>query len=289
MIFNSSTMTEIFSQKPIDVEKLLSIQDPSECFSRMMEDCKARRFAMHDMMRDAFSELGISKADLGMKLNLNSSRFSQRNVPVTLPVGSLEKFCYEILHISVHQFFFGTEHALFLPTELAFIAQAVENASDTKRISAMNMAANERARFEASPKHDEWVAEQLKTLSYLRSEEQAQSNMVLFLDSYITPHSPLSREALVKFSKVRITLGRAEADHERNLTTDMLMCYSILSGNSLDYMCSLNYAAQAPLALPNGTLVETKEARAVVSAILSIPESRRKKLFAQILTDIYQL
>lgn len=289
MIFNSSTMTDIFSQKPIDVENLLSIQDPSECFNRMMKDCKARRFAMHDMMRDAFSELGISKADLGMKLNLNSSRFSQRNVPVTLPVGSLEKFCYEILHISVHQFFFGTEHALFLPTELAFIAQAVENASDTKRISAMNMAANERARFEASPKHDEWVAEQLKTLSYLRSEEQAQSNMVLFLDSYITPHSPLSREALVKFAKVRITLGRAEADHERNLTTDMLMCYSILSGNSLDYMCSLDYAAQAPLALPDGTLVETKEARAVVSAILSIPESRRKKLLAQILTDIYQL
>lgn len=289
MVFNSPTMVEIFSQSPIIVEDLLSIQDPSKCFTAMMEACKTRRFAMYDMMRDAFSELGVSKADLGMKLNLNSSRFSQRNVPVTLPVGSLEKFCYEILHITVHQFFFGTEHALYLPNELAFLAQAVENASDTKRISAMNMAANERARFEASTKHDAWVAEQLKTLSYLRSEEQAQSNMVLFVDSYITPFSPLDRDVLVKFAKIRITLGRAESDHERNLTTDMLMCYTMLSGNSLDYMCSLDYAAQAPLALPDGTLINTKEARTVVSALLSIPEARRRKLYAQILTDINQL
>lgn len=289
MIFNSPTMIEIFSRQPLNVEELLAIQDPAECFATMMEACKARRFAMHDMMRDAFSELGVSKADLGMKLNLDKSRFSQKNVPVTLPVGALEKFCYEILHITVHQFFFGTEHALYLPNELAFLAQAVENASDTKRISAMNMAANERARFEASPKRDEWVAEQLKTLSYLRSEEQAQSNMVLFVDSYITPFSPLDRDALVKFAKVRITLGRAEADHERNLTTDMLMCYTMLSGNSLDYMCSLDYAAQAPLALADGTLIETKEARTVVSAMLSIPETRRKRLSARVLTDIYQL
>lgn len=289
MIFNSPTMIEIFSRQPLNVEELLAIQDPAECFAAMMEVCKARRFAMHDMMRNAFSELGVSKTDLGMKLNLDKSRFSQKNVPVTLPVGALEKFCYEILHITVHQFFFGTEHALYLPNELAFLAQAVDNASDTKRISAMNMAANERARFEASTKHDAWVAEQLKTLFYLRSEEQAQSNMVLFVDSYITPFSPLDRDALVKFAKVRITLGRAEADHERNLTTDMLMCYSMLSGNSLDYMCSLDYSAQAPLALPDGTLINTKEARAVVSAMLSIPEARREKLYARVLTDIYQL
>ena len=286
MIFNSQTMEDIFSQSPINEENLLSIQDPTKCFTAMMEACKTRRFAMYDMMQEAFSVLGVSKADLGMKLNLDKSRFSQKNVPVTLPVGALEKFCYEILHITVHQFFFGTDHALYLPRELAFLAQAIENASDTKRISAMNMAANEKARFAASSKHDEWVAEQLKTLSYLRSEEQAQSNMVLFLDSYITPHSPLSREALVKFAKVRITLGRAEADHERNLTTDMLMCYSILSGNSLDYMCSLDYATQAPLALPDGTLINSKEARAVVSALLSIPDTRRRRLYAQVLADI---
>lgn len=288
MIFNSPTMVEIFSQSPIIVEDLLSIQDPTKCFTAMMEACKTRRFAMYDMMQEAFSVLGVSKADLGMKLNLDKSRFSQRSVPVTLPVGSLEKFCYEILHISVHQFFFGTEHALFLPTELAFIAQTVENASDIKRISAMNMAVNEKARFAASSKRDEWVAEQLKTLSYIRAEEQAQSNMVLFVDSYITPFSPLDRDVLVKFAKIRITLGRAESDHERNLTTDMLMCYTMLSGNSLDYMCSLDYAAQAPLALADGTLIETKEARTVVSAMLSIPEARREKLYARLLTDIYQ-
>ena len=289
MPFNSTVMAKIFSRDSIDREAILAIRDPSECFAAMMEACKTRRYAMQGMMQDAISELGVSKADLGMKLNLDKSRFSQRKAPVTLPVGALEHFCYEILHISVHQFFFGSEHALYLPTELACIAQIVENASDMKRISAMNMASSERARFEESPKYRDWVDDQMKTLSYVRAEEQAQSNMVLLMDSYITPHSPLDREALAKFGKVRITLARAEADHARRLTTDMLMCYSMLSGNSLDYMCSLDYAAQAPLALADGTLIETQETREVISAMLSIPQARREQLAAKIFVDIFHL
>jgi hypothetical protein len=253
----------------IDTNALLRIADGEERYEKSCDEFNRCREDLSQEIKKYMKEEGISSIDLSTFLGIDPGGLSRSlRKPFAVPLDKMTLFCYEFMHQSCHELFFGQSANTRLPRMLSYIVKIMMgNAVIKKRVY-------ERAEaLYTQHRNANTLLTGCDTVDIVRARILEWAGDIVIPAKYLCGiDSPMP---------IRSGLSRLAEGERTSLRINTVMYYTLIAETTLDYFLAVDYTQYTNIFLhdasPNDT-IHDRFIRRFVGRYLTLPQEAKDEL-----------